>query len=282
MNLCLLYTLLIAGAAAVLAFLYRENNCIAVSRHTVRSEKIDKPVRIVHLSDLHNKQFGKNNDVLRRIILKQRPDMIVFTGDLEDRRQRYNRATADFLAELGKELPVFFVYGNQEIRGGFAKKLKADLKKGCVRVLDNECDKITLNGNHIAILGLNDYKLEYKEQFAVRRGKALLRQFEGTGQFKLLLTHYPHYFDRYQRNYHYCDFGLDLVLSGHAHGGLIRTPFIKGIIAPGQGLFPRFTAGLYQKNGVRMIVSRGLGNSGWPRRIFNRPEVVVIDLTGEK
>jgi uncharacterized protein len=278
MEFFFLSALFIVIAAAFCLFVYCENNRLVVTRYAVQSQKIGRPVRIVQLSDLHNKQFGKKNAELFRVVMEQRPDMIVFTGDLEDRRQSYNRAAADFLTELAKKLPVYFVFGNQEMRGGFKNRLAADLKKGCVRVLDNECAEIKINGNRLAILGLNDFRVE-KERFALRRGKRLMLQFERSAQFKLLLTHYPHYFDRYKKKYRYCAFKLDLVLSGHAHGGLIRLPFIKGVIAPGQGLFPRFTAGIYQKSGARMIVSRGLGNSGWPRRIFNKPEIVVVDLT---
>lgn len=255
--------------------IYVHNNRLTVTRYSLRSPRITEPVQIVQLSDLHNKQFGKDNHDLFDTILRQRPDVVVVTGDLEDRREPYEPATTLFLKRLAEKVPVYFVYGNQEMRGNFKEILTADLRDFGVHVLDGQAATLVANGQTVQILGLNDYR--EKQKMPRDRHAQLLRQFSKSDGFRLLLTHYPHYFSRYS-SYHYSDYQIDLVLAGHAHGGLIRLPFIKGVIAPDQGLFPRYTAGPYRHKDAVMIVSRGLGNSGWPFRINNPPEVVVITL----
>ena len=260
--------------------IWMDNNRLTVSRYSVRSSGINRPIRIVLLSDLHNKQFGRRNKLLVRTILEQKPDMIAFVGDLEDRRMDYCPSSVAFLTGLAQKIPVLFVFGNQEMRGGFKSELTEELKKGGVTVLEDDMTDLNINGQRLAVMGLNDYRYERRAGSDCGRSKILLEQFQQKRGFRLLLTHYPHFFYYYKRNYRYSDYRIDLILSGHAHGGLIRLPFLKGAVAPGQGFFPRYTAGLYQRNGVRMIVSRGLGNSGWPFRIFNPPEVVAVDLSG--
>lgn len=269
---------LIIASLILIVWVWYDNNRLTVSQCCVKSPKITRPVKIVLLSDLHNKQFGKKNGILERIIWEQRPDLIAFTGDLEDRRQPYQKHSALFLTRLAEKKPVFFVYGNQEMMGDFKSRLTADLIEGGVTVLDGQISHVKINGQKLAVLGLNDYEPDNKKNLALDSRYKLLREFQRSGEFKLLLTHYPHFFAHYRKNYQYSDFGIDLVLAGHAHGGLIRLPFLNGVVAPGQGFFPRYTSGLYERNGVFMAVSRGLGNSGIPVRINNPPDVAVITL----
>lgn len=273
----ILFCLLVAAALLI----WRGNNRLTVTELEVKSPQITEPVRIMHLSDLHNKQFGDVNCDLHRVVLEEKPDLVVITGDLEDRRQNYNPETAAFLTGLAQKTPVFFVYGNQEMRGNFKEKLTEELRKGGVTVLDDQTLKLTINGQPLSIFGINDYRCERRKNKVTNLSKKLLGEFCRDPGFKLLLTHYPQFFAYYKRNYHYSDYPIDLVLAGHAHGGLVRFPFLKGIIAPDQGFFPKYTAGIYEQNGVKMIVSRGLGNSGWPFRIGNPPEIVLITLMPE-
>ena len=270
--LCSLIALLVLAL-----WIYEHNNRLTVTHFQFRSSKIARPVRIVQLSDLHNKQFGRDNNALYDAVLHQRPDIVAVTGDLEDRREPYNMATALFLKRLAEKVPVFFVHGNQEMRGNFKGRLTADLRNFGVSVLEGQNASIRLHGQTLHILGLNDYRDKHERYTLYRHNPELLSRFEKIDGFKLLLTHYPHFFNHYS-NYRYSDYEIDLVLAGHAHGGLIRLPFFGGVIAPAQGLFPRYTFGLYRHNGVAMIVSRGLGNSGRPFRVNNPPEVVVITL----
>lgn len=282
MNLItILILILICLLIAAALLIWRGNNRLTVTELSIKSPKITEPVRIVHLSDLHNKQFEKQNCELRRAILEERPDLVVFTGDLEDRRQNYNPETAALLTGLAEKAPVCFVYGNQEMRGNFRDKLTDELRKGGVTVLDDQAQQLTVNEQPLSIFGINDYRCERHRNKVIDLSKKLLEEFSHTPGFKLLLTHYPQFFAYYKRSYRYSDYPIDLVLAGHAHGGLVRLPFLKGIIAPGQGFFPKYTAGIYERNGVKMIVSRGLGNSGWPFRIGNPPEIVLITLQPE-
>jgi predicted MPP superfamily phosphohydrolase len=175
-------------------------------------------------------------------------------------------------------VPVYFVYGNQEMTINFRERLTADLRKGGVTVLDGQTVDVKIHDQTLSILGLNDYKIGQGDWPTLYRSRKLINYFQQTSKFKLLLTHYPQYFDYYNKDYQYSDYKIDLILAGHAHGGLIRLPFLKGLFAPEQGFFPRYTSGLYQKNDVSMIVSRGLGNSGFPFRINNPPDVVVVNL----
>lgn len=269
---------------AVLATLrlWYGNNRLTVSHYVLRSGKLAAPVRIVQLSDLHNKRFGKDNARLKQAVLREKPDLLVFTGDLEDRRRPYCPWSVHFLTELAQSVPVYFVLGNQEMRGGFAETVSRALRDGGVTVLNGETVTVPVRGQMISMLGLNDYASARERVFPYAHGRALLRGFEQSPGFRLLLTHYPHYFARYRRSYQYSRYRPDLTLAGHAHGGLIRLPFFGGVIAPGQGLFPYFTAGLYTEGGADMIVSRGLGNSGLPFRINNPPEIVVADILPTK
>jgi predicted MPP superfamily phosphohydrolase len=270
--------ILIALVAMIIFWLCQDNNRLTVSHYTFGSSKIKRQVRILQLSDLHNKQFGKQNIRLTKIIMMQRPDLIVFTGDLEDRRESYKKSSTLFLAGLAEKVPVYFVYGNQEMKSDFKERLAVDLINGGVTVLEGQTAIVNAQGQTLSILGLNDYEVDVKHGSSLNCNHELLSQFQQTSDFKLLLTHYPHHFYYYKKDYQYSNYNLDLILAGHAHGGLIRFPFLKGVIAPGQGLFPRYTSGMYQQNGVSMIVSRGLGNSGFPFRIFNPPDVVVVTL----
>lgn len=162
--------------------------------------------------------------------------------------------------------------------GNFRNRITGDLTKGGVTVLDDRTVSIKLKGQALSVLGLNDYDVDQRQEMDMDMRRKLLREFQQTDEYKILLTHYPHLFAHYRKDYQYSDYNIDLIMAGHAHGGLIRLPFLKGLYAPGQGLFPRFTSGLYRQNGVTAVVSRGLGNSGLPFRINNAPDVVVVDL----
>lgn len=265
-------------AAAVAAWVTWDNLRLTVTHYTLETPKLTGPIRIVHLSDLHNRQFGPENSRLLSAVAAEHPDCIAFTGDLLDRRQPYSEASARFVTELTRLAPVYFVFGNQEIRGGHAERLRKALTQSGVHVLDNAMDTLTVRGQTISMLGLNDFESHQLGLRPFPPCRALLRHFEGAPGFRLLLSHYPHYFAGYRRAYQYSRYDIDLFLAGHAHGGLIRLPFLPGVYAPGQGVFPCFTAGFYRQGHAAMLVSRGLGNSGLPRRIHNPPELVVLDL----
>ena len=158
------------------------------------------------------------------------------------------------------------------------EEINSTLTEKGVIILDNEFDKITINDESIIILGMKDPSFYPKEISADQTSynlKETMDKIGNTNSFKLLLSHRPELFETYVEN------DVDLVLTGHAHGGQIRIPFIGGLIAPDQGLFPKYTGGIFTKNNTSMIVSRGIGNSIFPFRINNRPELVIITLNGE-
>ena len=267
-----------------------ENNSIVVSEYEVASEYLpesfDQTV-ILHVSDLHNKLFGKKQERLIKKVKQQKPDVIVVTGDLIDSNHPDVEAGLLFMEEAVKIAPVYFVTGNHDnwLSDTNTYRLFRGMEQLGVNVLVDESKKLTLGqGNeYICLWGIDDdtqalkSKLREvlsqlsKESFGeeTEKGKVAERTFT------LLLAHEPQLFPVY------AEFDVDLVLSGHAHGGQFRIPFVGGLVAPDQGFLPVYTKGIYEDNQSRMIVSAGLGNSVVPQRLLNRPELVKITLKHE-
>jgi predicted MPP superfamily phosphohydrolase len=264
-------------------FIYFNNNFLVVTKITVNSEKLPKEFqgyKIVQISDLHSKSFGNNQKELINKIKKVQPDIIVVTGDIIDQR-RYNEETSiDFIHEAIKLAPIYYCTGNHEAWSGrFEQSLEKKLKAEGVNLLRNQNDVIDKGGAKIYILGVDDPDFNRELDSKIYNGnsvigKEILKASSdiSSNSYKMLLSHRPESFEVYEKS------GVDLVLSGHAHGGQVRLPLMGGVVAPDQGLFPRFTAGKYQSGNTAMIVSRGLGNSIIPLRVFNLPEIVVITL----
>ena len=224
---CALFLLLIA------AFVLFSNNCITRSDYVIESVKApEKSVKIVHLSDLHGKRFGKGNARLVARVKACEPDFIAITGDIihkyRERSRRY-------------------------------RELSAKLKEAGATMLDDK--RVTAFG--INISGVNCARIKSGKFYDLTDGEG----------FDLLLTHLPHYIDKYAMA------GYDLTLCGHAHGGQWRIPFTDiGFYSPGQGLFPKYTSGVHTCGNMRQVISRGLGNSQCPLRLFNRPEIVTVTI----
>lgn len=231
--------------------------------------------RIVHLSDFHNAEIGENNKTLISVIEEAKPDIIAITGDIVDSRRTDIGVAVDFVREIVKIAPCYYVTGNHEARISDYAQLKQGLTEAGVILLDNKKITIAKSGAELEIMGIDDpmFEADYfsENEFAVVDNSIKNLNIEDNS-FSLLLSHRPEMFEVYAEN------GLDLVLSGHAHGGQFRIPFIGGFIAPGQGLFPEYDAGLYEDEKTNMFVSRGVGNSIIPLRVNNRPEVVLIEL----
>ena len=248
----------------ITVFLYVSNNWLENSRYNLGIDTGRESITILHLSDLHGKQFGKGNKRLIENVMKERPDIIVFTGDLIDSYRNDNiKESVEFLEELSQEIPVFYIRGNHEYRSKKYLELMnyIDEIQGIFYKLDGDYQKITIKGKSISILGLDNYKEGVMDRFLSEEG------------YKIILHHYP---ENFSENQNISQLGADLVLSGHSHGGQWRLPIIGGIYAPGQGLLPKYYQDVHEKNGSIHIISRGLGNSIFPFRIFNRPEVVTI------
>jgi len=226
--------------------------------------------KILHLSDLHNKSFGKSQERIQEFIADAKPDIIAITGDIIDKRRGGSSAALKLASIAVRTAPVYYVPGNHEKTTGYYEKLCSKLKSCGVFVVGNDSVQIERNGAGITLMGIKDREFFKTDKDYVRRLSALARMNQKG--FRLLLSHRPEMMDVYAR------IGLNLVLTGHAHGGQFRLPLIGGLYAPHQGVFPKYTSGLYKKNSTGMVVSRGLGNSGFPLRLFNRPELVIITL----
>lgn len=262
------------------AFFYWQNNSIIINEIVFKNDTIPesfKGYKILQISDLHNKEFGSKQNKILAKIEKINPDIIVVTGDLIDS----NRTDIDIAMELINRAvniaPIYYVSGNHEAWSGSYDYLKSKLEDSGVIILDNQKVEVFNDSDSIDIIGLADTSFiqsDWLEYSGNTETKNLLNTLtEGSTNFRILLSHRPELFDIYSNS------NVNLVFSGHAHGGQFRLPFIGGLIAPDQGFFPKLTEGIHTNNDTSMIISRGLGNSIIPVRIFNRPELIVVTLS---
>lgn len=268
----------LAAVLGVAVWIAWGNTALELNTYTVLAEELPEAFdgyRIAHISDLHNTQIGDNNEKLLETIRKAEPDIIAITGDLIDSRNTNIEIALHFAEEAMKIAPCYYVTGNHEARIPEYDDLKSGLTGLGVVVLEDERLEIQRFGEKIAVIGVNDPSFETNYLFgdaaAVLRLK--LQEYKNENTYTVLLSHRPELLETYAQ----C--GVDLVLSGHAHGGQVRIPFVGGLVAPNQGLFPKYDAGMFIKENTTMIVSRGIGNSIIPIRVNNRPEVILIELS---
>lgn len=258
-------------AVMVYIFLVFENKKITVSNYTINAPKADKKYngfKIVHISDLQNASFGKRNKRLIKIIKNLKPGIIVVTGDIVDCHKTDVYCALNFAHEISQVCPSYYVCGNHEGVLGNYQKLSGDLVKAGFTVLNNESVYYG-DDKKIRITGLTDPYLGYIKDM----GQFLKKQIAKDNKvLNIVLSHRPQFIDMYANS------KSDIVFSGHAHGGQIRLPFIGGLFAPDQGLFPKYTKGVHKIGNTQLVISRGLGNSVFPQRLFNRPEVVCVKL----
>ncbi len=269
----MIFLAVLAGFSLLAAFCRWQNNGIVVTQINYTGKSVPEEFngyKILHISDLHNKCFVAGQTKIIEFINDAKPDIIAITGDIIDKRRGGTTAALKLVSTAVRTAPVYYVPGNHEKSAGVYEKLSARLKACGVFVAGNACTDITRNGAKITLVGVKDYEFFKTEKDYMRKLKGLRR--ESPDGFRLLLSHRPEKMDLY------ANIGFDLVLTGHAHGGQFRLPLIGGLYAPHQGVFPKYTSGLYKKGSTGMVVSRGLGNSGFPLRLFNRPELVVITL----
>jgi predicted MPP superfamily phosphohydrolase len=268
-------------SASIIAFsvwVYWGNTSIQTTQIKISSKKIPSyfdGFTIVQISDLHNAEFGDNQSRLLNAVKNASPDIIAITGDLIDSRRTDVAKAMEFIDGAVKIAPVYYVTGNHESRTEEYAKLKEQMTKAGVVILEDEGTTIKCGKASIHLLGLNDPDFTETDdayESAAMINAKLKDMLSENNEYTILLSHRPELFDVYAAN------NIDLVLSGHAHGGQFRLPFIGGLVAPNQGLFPKYSEGMYEKDQTKMVVSRGLGNSIIPVRINNRPELVVITL----
>ena len=272
--------ILLITLITIVVFLFIQNNFISITNIELQMAALPRSFdgfKIVHLSDLHSKKFGNDQQSLVSKIKKAKPNLILFTGDLVDSKYYVEENSLMLIKEIVKIAPVYFVTGNHEKWSGNFHDLEQKLIVQGVKILRNDSVKIKRSEDEIQLIGIDDPSFNddmpyaYDSNIATRElEKVLAKGNQST--FNILLSHRPELFSTYANS------DIDLTFSGHAHGGQIRLPFIGGVIAPNQGFFPKYANGKYtQKNSV-MIVSRGLGNSIIPQRIFNRPQIIVATL----
>ena len=274
----LLLGVFLAALLGVIAWVAWGNTALVTTELSVKSEKLPAAFdgfRIVQVSDLHNASFGEGNAELLERVEQAQPDCIALTGDLVDSRHTDVDAALSFASEAAKIAPTYYVTGNHEARLEEWEQLLTGLEEAGVTILQNESILLEREGQSIVFSGVEDPSfhddpLLHDTEGIWERNLESLSPEEG--RYTILLSHRPEYFAFYEK------LGFDLVLAGHAHGGQFRLPGIGGLWAPGQGLFPEYDAGLYQQGGTAMAVSRGLGNSLFPFRVNNQPEIVSITL----
>lgn len=275
----ILFLSLFAVTAVLLLLAF--DNRLLVRQYTVEAETFTAPIRIVLVTDLHSCDWGEGQSDLIRAIDEQKPELILLGGDIFD-DVKDDTNTVQFLTGIADRYPCYYVTGNHECWSGnlrFAEKM-AHLEALGIPVLENEAVDLQINGQVLCVCGVDDPDRDWVTpmltDYAARLDAVSTIAAEDT--FTILLAHRPEYFDQYAA------YDFDLVLCGHAHGGQWRIPYLlNGVYAPHQGIFPRYAGGRYEENGTTMIVSRGLAReTTWVPRIFNRPELVVIDITPPK
>lgn len=266
---------------ALLLFCNFQNKHLETTHYTYEAEQLGVDLdgyRIVQISDLHNAKFGKNNQRLVDRIRECEPDMIVLTGDLVDSNHTNVDRAVQFVDEIVKICPVYYVTGNHEywLDTSEYENLMDGLASAGVIILDDQVVEISRGDAKFRLVGLDDKSLaDGTLGTLLNNAQNVAHEDSEKKEFTVVLAHEPQYLARYAST------GVDLVLSGHAHGGQFRLPFVGGIVAPDQGFLPEYTAGEYYMNGTEMIVSRGLGNSVIPVRLFNYPEIVCVELVGK-
>lgn len=261
-------------------FCYYENNKIDITEYSISSDKIKSDsIIIVHLSDLHSKPFYKALNKVKEL----KPDIIMITGDYINDHCKNKDKMLSLGCELVKTAPVFYITGNHERRLECFESLMNELENIGFNVLLNKVGSIIVKNSEISVLGLDENQADFKDYVARKNGtfkykdmSPFFEKLDESKGFKIVLSHFPENFEKIdEMNYRQYDF--DIQLSGHAHGGQFVLPFIGPVFSPGQGLFPKYARGSFGER-PKLIISRGLGNSEFPLRLFNHPEINVIDL----
>ena len=277
----------------LLSLIYCSNNKLSLSYLTFQNKNVKSDIKIVHISDMHLHYFGKDNKTFLKKIEKEKPDLIFVTGDMccfsdenlkivnkdsksiYDMNMKYVIETLNLIRPIA---PTFFCLGNHE--HVFEKfdislsRFKQTLGNIGVNLLINEFISFNINDNQINILGADN---SYYQDIYINE---LVENFEKLDGVKIILDHYPTNFSLNGR-FSYCNFDIDFVFSGHEHGRQIRIPFIGSLYSHYEGLFPTYAEGIHTENNSTLIVSRGLGNSTFPIRLFNLPELIIVSLIPE-
>jgi predicted MPP superfamily phosphohydrolase len=257
------------------------NTALEINEYTIVSNRLPNGFSgfcIAQVSDLHNAQMGDDNEKLLAMLREAEPDIIVLTGDMVDSRSTDIGIALRFAEDAMKIASCYYVTGNHEARISEYEDLKTGLESAGVVVLENKRIELQRNGETIMLIGVDDpsFRTDYLMGDSAAVMSDALNSLTENDAYAILLSHRPELFDTYVAS------GVDLVFTGHAHGGQFRLPFLGGVAAPNQGLFPKYASGLYTQGNTNMLVSRGIGNSIVPIRFNNRPEIIVVKLRTEE
>ena len=274
--ICLVLSLLLVSGLLSITL---SRTALTVSRYQLTASKLTGPIRIVQLTDLHNSEFGEDNERLAARVAEQEPDLILVTGDLLNENEERTDIAVTLIRKLAEIAPVYVSFGNHEVghERRFGTDLRALYTQAGARVLNDDWVDLTLKDQELRIGGIYGYCLPSKYREARKSESAFLEEFQNTERTTLLLCHMP---VCWIINGSLDGWDVDVVLSGHIHGGQVRLPLIGGLWAPDQGWFPGKSAGLYfSGDGERvMVLSRGLGNTDNVPRVNNIPEILVLDI----
>lgn len=267
---------LLALFALAAGFVYWQNFTLQVEPVELFFESLPPQfdgLRVAELSDLHGRSFGKNNVRLLRTLQKARPDMICICGDLFDEKTDLTMLEP-LLTGLTDIAPVYYVTGNHEWQVKNLRELLQKMRAWGVTVLENEGRVLSRGGAEMVVAGVHDPCGPYD----MKTPAALVRELRSAqgNDFILMLSH------RNDELAMWSQLGVQLVLSGHCHGGVVRLPFVGGVFGTRRELFPEYDAGVYRQDGTTLFVSRGLGYTNVHFRLFNRPHVPIMILRSGK
>lgn len=264
-------------AAVTAGLLSAFDTRLTVRHYTISSEKLTGTVRMLLITDLHSCEYGDSQSGLIEAIARQNPDVILLGGDICDDLLPHDNVEA-LLKGIARRYPCYYVTGNHEYWSRDIGTILDLFRSYGVTVLDGSCKALTVKGQRIRLCGITDPDATKYTDSAIDVQEQLnrLRPETQSKDFTILLAHRPELIEAY------ADCGFDAVLSGHTHGGQWRLPgVVNGLLAPDQGLFPRYAGGIYTVDHTVLVVSRGLAKESTRiPRIFNRPELVTVELTG--
>lgn len=254
------------------------DNTIAITNYCVNNTKNDAKLKFVVITDLHNKEYGEKNADLAELVKEQNPDFIAVCGDMVNRGDPDTTKMKDVLEKLSKIAPTYCCLGNHERDNAakFGTDFKSETNSTGAVLLDNEYIKFTKNGKSVLIGGMSDYPYyEFYTPDDDVPSRTLWEEFaeKAKNNFTILLHHQPEYIAEDAKKT-----DIDLIVCGHTHGGQIQLPFIGGVIAPNQGLFPKYDKGEFDLDGTKMIVCAGLSNTVFIPRINNQVEIGVVTV----
>lgn len=260
-----------------------------VTKYTIKSSNINESIKLVMMADLHNCNHKDNNKNMLNIIKNEKPDAIILAGDMivsHSDQDEENIQTALFIEKLADIASVYYGIGNHEKRAIISeyklnilwKEYISYFKDKNVFLLENDKKKITLNNSNVTISGLDldiDYYKRFIEKKLTKQDIVSMIGEVDSDSYNILIAHNPDYFEVY------ADYGAELVCSGHNHGGLMRLPFLGGVISPRLRIFPKYDYGIYTKNNTKMVLTGGLGAHSIKIRVNNVPEIVVLNIVKE-